>query len=254
MGKFIKTQRDGRLLIITIDRPEVRNCLNSPSCHELSAIWDEFDADPDLWIAIITGAGDKAFCAGHDLSDNDPMPTTGWAGLSQRLKPVSKPMIAAVNGQTYGGGFELALGCDIIIADERAVFAMSEPRVGFVAGGGGADRLALRLPTPVAMGILLTGRRVDAAEAHRWGIATDVAPAGTALEVARRWADEILLCSPVAVRYTKQLAMAAIESEEIVAAMIRNRKQVREGLHKTADLQEGIDAFMQKRKPEWKGR
>ena len=123
--EYFKLERDGRLLFITINRPEVRNCLNAPSCHELSAIWDMFDSDPELWIAIITGAGDKAFCAGHDLGDEGPMPDSGWAGLSARTRPVSKPMIAAVNGQAYGGGFELALGCDIIIADERAVFAMS---------------------------------------------------------------------------------------------------------------------------------
>jgi enoyl-CoA hydratase/carnithine racemase len=252
--KYFDTQRDGPLLIITINRPEVHNCLNSPSCHELSAIWDEFDADPELWIAIITGSGDKAFCAGHDLGDDDPMPETGWAGLSGRLTPISKPMIAAVNGQTYGGGFELALGCDIIIADERAVFAMSEPRVGFVAAGGGADRLALRLPTPVAMGILLTGRRIEAAEAHRWGIATDIAPAGKSMEVARPWAEQILLCSPIAVRHTKQLAMAALEGEEWTAAMTLKRRESSRGLRKLADLKEGVDAFMQKRKPVWQGR
>ena len=252
--KYFELERDGRLLTITINRPEVRNCLNAPSCHELSAIWDAFDADPDLWIAIITGAGDRAFCAGHDLGDEGPMPASGWAGLSARTRPVSKPMIAAVNGQAYGGGFELALGCDIIIADERAVFAMSEPRVGFVAAGGGADRLALRLPTPVAMGMLLTGRRVEAAEAHRWGVATDVAPAGKSLDVARQWAEQILLCSPIAVRYTKQLALEAIESEQWIAAMAAKRLEISHELHKLADLKEGVDAFMQKRKPVWQGR
>jgi enoyl-CoA hydratase/carnithine racemase len=252
--KHFDTKRDGRLLIITIHRPEVRNCLNSPSCHELSAIWDEFDANPELWIAIITGHGEKAFCAGHDLSDDDPMPATGWAGLSARLRPISKPMIAAVNGQAYGGGFELALACDLIVADERAIFAMSEPRVGFVAAGGGADRLALRLPTAVAMGILLTGRRIDAVEAHRWGIVTDVAPTGTSMEVARQWADQILLCSPIAVRYTKQLALAALEGEEWTATMGQKRREISQSLHRLADLKEGVEAFMQKRKPVWQGR
>ena len=252
--EYFKLERDGRLLFITINRPEVRNCLNAPSCHELSAIWDMFDSDPELWIAIITGAGDKAFCAGHDLGDEGPMPDSGWAGLSARTRPVSKPMIAAVNGQAYGGGFELALGCDIIIADERAVFAMSEPRVGFVAAGGGADRLALRLPTPVAMGMLLTGRRVEAAEAHRWGIATDVAPAGKSVDVARQWAEQILLCSPIAIRYTKQLALEAIENEQWTATMAAKRLQISHELHKLADLKEGVDAFMQKRKPVWQGR
>jgi enoyl-CoA hydratase/carnithine racemase len=252
--EYFDIKREGRLLTVTIDRPEVRNCLNSRCCYELSTIWDEFDADPDLWVAIITGRGDRAFCAGHDLGDDGPMPPTGWAGLSARLKPISKPMIAAVNGQAYGGGFELALGCDIIIVDERAVFAMSEPRVGFVAAGGGADRLALRLPAPVAMGILLTGRRIEAVEAHRWGIATDLAPAGQTMEVARQWANEILLCSPIAVRYTKQLAMAGLESEQWTEAMRRKRGEINQGLLRLADLREGVDAFLQKRKPVWRGR
>jgi enoyl-CoA hydratase/carnithine racemase len=254
--KFIETERDGHLLIVTINRPEVRNALNAPSCHELSAVWDDFDADPELWIAIVTGAGDAAFCAGHDLTDgfDDPMPESGFAGLSSRTTPISKPIIAAVNGMAFGGGFELALGCDIIIADESAVFAMSEPRVGFVALGGGADRLALRLPTPIAMGILLTGRRLDAAEAHRWGIATDVAPAGTAMQIARKWADQILLCSPVAVRYTKQLALAAIESADWTTAATQRRNAVYADLIELADTQEGVNAFAEKRKPVWVGR
>ena len=254
MGEHIETERDGHLFVVTINRPEVRNSLNSAACHELSAIWDEFEADPELWIAIVTGAGDKAFCAGHDLSDDDPMPATGWAGLSLRTTPISKPMIAAVNGHAFGGGFELALACDIVVVDERANFAMSEPRVGFVALGGGADRLALRLPTPVAMGILLTGRRLEAAEAYRWGMATDVASAGTTMEVARRWAEQIMLCSPIAVRYTKQLALEALEGPEWTAAMGRRRQEIMNGLRSLADLQEGIDAFAQKRKPIWLGR
>ena len=114
--------------------------------------------------------------------------------------------------------------------------------------------MALRLPAAVAMGILLTGRRVDAAEAHRWGIVTDIAAAGKSMDVARQWADQILLCSPLAVRFTKQLALAGLEGEGWTEAMIQRRAEMRKDLHKLADLKEGVDAFVQKRKPVWQGR
>jgi enoyl-CoA hydratase/carnithine racemase len=249
----IRTERNGRVLTVTIARPEVRNALDAQTCHELSTVWDEFEADPDTWVAIVTGEGDRAFCAGHDLSDEDPMPDTGWAGLSSRLTTLSKPMIAAVNGNAYGGGFELALACDIVVADEHAAFAMSEPRVGFVALGGGADRLVRRLPAAIAMGLLLTGRRIDAGEAHRWGIVNEVAASGTVLERAVVWAEEILLCSPLAVRFTKQLALAALEGPEWTAARVLHREQVWDELVTTGDMREGVDAFNHKRAPHWSG-
>jgi enoyl-CoA hydratase/carnithine racemase len=254
MAKSIKTERENRIFTVTIDRPKVRNALNGASCQELSDAWDEFDADPELWIAIVTGAGDSAFCAGHDLSEDDPMPDSGWAGLSSRLEPISKPIIAAVNGNAYGGGFELALGCDIVLADERAAFAMSEPRVGYVALGGGADRLIRRLPAAIAMGLLLTGRRIDAAEAHRWGIVNEVAPAGSVVDLARSWAEEILLCSPLAVRYTKELALAALEGSAWTAERAEHRLDVLAKLMKLDDTREGVEAFTAKRKPQWTGR
>jgi enoyl-CoA hydratase/carnithine racemase len=254
MSDQISLQRDGHVLTVTIDRPHVRNALNGATCHELSDVWDDFEADPDLWIAIVTGAGDGAFCAGHDLSEEDPMPDSGWAGLSSRLAPLGKPLIAAVNGDAYGGGFELAIGCDILVADERAHFAMSEPRVGYAALGGGADRLVRRLPYAIAMGLLLTGRRIDAAEAHRWGIVNEVAPTGTAIEVARRWAGEIMLCSPPAVRLTKELALAALEGEDWTADRVEHRREVLQRLRTFEDTREGVDAFLQKRRPKWTGR
>jgi enoyl-CoA hydratase/carnithine racemase len=255
MYKYCRVDQHDRLLVITLNRPDVLNSLNAPACRELDEIFNGFERDPALWIALITGAGDRAFCAGHDLADapDAPMPPSGWAGLSERPHR-TKPLIAAVNGIAMGGGLEIALACDIVVADCRSQFAMSEPRVGAVALGGGAQRLALRLPRAIAMGMLLTGRRFDAVEAHRWGLVTEVAAAGQAMEVAHRWAAEILKCAPLAVRLTRELAMEVLEGEEFAALLGRRRLDFAARLFATQDTQEGMRAFLEKRAPVWLGR
>lgn len=255
MPEFIRTEKKGRVLVIVLNRPDVRNALHAPACRELSTVLDEFQADPELWVGIITGAGDQAFCAGHDLATGfeDPMPRTGWAGLAER-NDITKPLIAAVNGYAFGGGFEIALCCDIVLADERAVFSMSEPRVGFVALGGGVQRLGLSLPRSVAMDMLLTGRRMKAEEAHRWGILSEVAPAGSVMQLAHRCADEMMKCSPLALRFTKELALEAIEGSDLTCLISGGRKRVGTALRALSDTKEGVDAFLQKRRPVWMGR
>lgn len=255
MSEFLKLDRDAHVLTITLNRPAVHNALHVPACNELSAALDEYQLDPELWVAIITGAGERAFCAGHDLLDgfHTPMPSTGWAGLSERTD-ITKPLIAAVNGMAYGGGCEIALACDLVIADERAVFALSEPRVGFAATGGGITRLVQRVPAAIAMGMLLTGRRVDAAEAHRWGMATEVVPAGTSVEAAKRWANEMMACSPAALRYTKQLAMSVLDGTSSHVSTTNWRREIGAELRRLEDTREGVAAFAEKRKPVWKNR
>ena len=151
---------------ITINRPEVRNCLHPPAHEELAEVFDAYFADPRLWVAIITGAGDKAFCAGNDLiysTSGKPMhtPLSGFAGLTSR-RAMTKPVIAAVNGFALGGGFEIAMACHLVVADESATFALSEVKVGLIAGAGGLIRLPRAVPPKVATELILTGRRIDA--------------------------------------------------------------------------------------------
>lgn len=254
MNQYIRTERQGHVLIVTLDCPAKLNSLNAPACFELAAVWDQFEADDELWVAIVTGTGDRAFSAGHDLTDapDEPMPPSGWAGMAERK--FTKPLIAAVNGYALGGGFEIALVCDIVIASENASFALSEPLVGAVALGGGVQRLMKKMPPAIAMGILLTGKRMGAAEAHRWGVVTEVVPEGQALAAALRWAGEILACAPLAVRYTKQLAVETLEGDDFRQSLGDSSRAIAAKLFESEDTLEGIRAFSEKRKPRWQGR
>src|ERR1700729_567976 len=194
--QFCTVQDEGRLRIVTLNRPEVLNALHADANDELSAVWDEFAARDDLWVGIVTGAGGRAFSAGNDLKvqaagKRRPNGPNGFAGLSHRFD-LDKPTIAAVNGIAMGGGFEIALACDIIIASENAVFALPEPRVGLIAGAGGVHRLPRMIPQKLALGMILTGRRVPAAEAAQLGFVNEVVPPGQAVAAAKRWAALIL--------------------------------------------------------------
>jgi enoyl-CoA hydratase/carnithine racemase len=211
MPEFCEVEHDGHLCIVTMNRPEVMNALHPPANRELETVFDGFVADPDLWVAIITGAGDRAFSAGNDLKftaqagGRVELNPKGFAGLTARYDN-PKPVIAAVNGLAMGGGFEIALACDIIVASEKAVFALPEPRVGLAALAGGTHRLPRAIPLKHAMGMLLTGRRVGAEEGMRLGFVNEVVPEGQALAGARAWAEQILECAPISVRAKKQSA------------------------------------------------
>ena len=179
--KFSKVTRKGPITIVTLSRPEVYNALHIDAHFELNKVFDDFAADPEQWVAIVTGAGDKAFCAGNDLKWQAAGGKRGWdkggfAGLTSRFD-CDKPIIAAVNGVAMGGGFEIALACDLIIASENATFALPEPRVGLAALAGGLQRLPRQIGLKRAMGMILTARHVCAREGHELGFVNEVVPA-----------------------------------------------------------------------------
>lgn len=255
--QYISVAREDRLTIVTINRPEAHNALNAAAHDELAAAFDAFAADPDQWVAIITGAGEKAFCAGHDLKQQASgggmaTPPSGFGGLTARFD-LSKPVIAAVNGVAMGGGFEIVLACDIVVASARAAFALPEPRVGLAALAGGLQRLPRVVGLKHAMGMMLTGRRVASEEGARLGFVNEVVE-GDVLAAARRWAEEILACSPMSIRATKEAVLRGLDTPPdrflreqwdypAIATMMASH-----------DAVEGPAAFAEKRAPVWQGR
>jgi enoyl-CoA hydratase/carnithine racemase len=258
--RFATYEKRGRIAYITLDRPEVMNALHLDAHLELAEIWEDFRDDPDVWVAILTGAGERAFCAGNDLKVTAERTADGSDIQGDARPPFGritrdfdcpKPMIAAVNGVAVGGGLELALACDIVVAADHARFGLPEPRVGLFAGAGGIHRLARQVPFKLALGLLLTGRIFGAEEAQRIGLVNEVVPAPDLLGAAERWAAEILECSPVSVQLTKESALDGL-TFSVDDALARDHDRVRR-LLASADFVEGPRAFAEKRKPQWTG-
>jgi len=257
--EFIKVDREGPVTVITLNRPDVMNALHSPAHFEMDEALNAFAADPDQWVGIITGAGERAFSAGNDLKHQAggggmASPKSGFAGLTSRFD-LDKPLIAAVNGVAMGGGFEIALACDIIVASEAAVFALPEPRVGLAALAGGLHRLPRAIGVKRAMGMILTGRRVSAREGYELGFVNEVAAPGELMDVAKRWAATIGELSPMSIRASKQAVMQGLDEPTLEAAITgQNKYPAVAALFRSEDFKEGPMAFAQKRAPQWKGR
>ena len=257
--EFIAVERDGPITTITLNRPDVMNALHSPAHFEMDEALNAFAADPEQWVGIITGAGDRAFSAGNDLKwqatgGEMKSPPTGFAGLALRFD-LAKPLIAAVNGVAMGGGFEIALACDIILASENAVFALPEPRVGLAALAGGLHRLPRAIGVKRAMSMILTARRVSAVEGQELGFVHEVTTPEGLLPAARRLAAQICELSPMSIRASKQAVMQGLDEPTLEAAIRGQGKYPAvAALFRSEDLIEGPRAFAEKRAPHWTGR
>jgi crotonobetainyl-CoA hydratase/dehydration protein DpgD len=233
--------------------------------EELSPIWDDFEADEDIWVGVLSGAGTRAFSVGQDLKERAELlrsataePSTfgsrgksGWPRLTERFG-LAKPLIAKVQGYALGGGFELALACDIIVAAEDASFALPEARLGLIAGAGGVFRLARQLPIKTAMGYLMTGRTITATRAFELGLVNDVAPAENLDECVAGWVQDVLRCAPLAVRAVKEAVLTSADLPLMEA--FRTRYSWEEQRMHSHDAVEGPLAFVEKRLPQWTGR
>ncbi|MFM7120311.1 MAG: enoyl-CoA hydratase-related protein [Gammaproteobacteria bacterium] len=256
MPEFCSIEAQNHILTVTLERPERLNALHPLANAELGRVFDDFAADDDLWVAIITGRG-RGFSAGNDLryqaegGERVPMPR-GFGGLTSRFD-LTKPVIAAVNGVAMGGGFEIALACDLIIASEQATFALPEPKVGLAALAGGLNRLPRQIGVKRALGMILTGRHVSAREGYDLGFVNEVVPHDDVLAAAHRWAAQICECAPLSIRASKDVVYRSLDSASLADSMAAQYASVK-AMAQSADFIEGPRAFSEKRKPNWQGR
>lgn len=257
----IRYDLKGHVARVTVDRPHVLNALDARSTRRCNEIWDQIENDPSVHVVVVTGAGEKAFCTGADMSVGGVGKTgvdywaslepNGFAGLSLR-ETLDVPVIARVNGYALGGGMETVLGADLVIAAEHATFGLTEPRVGRVPLDGGMVKLRERIPHTQAMSLLLTGRKASAREMADMGLVNEVVPMAELDQAVDRWVEQILACAPTSLRAIKQVVTrtAHLSPREAHAARLPALMEALVSPNAT----EGVEAFQQKRKPNWSDR
>lgn len=257
----VKYEIRGRVAHITLNRPNVLNAMDIRMHEELGYVWDDFERDDELWIGVLTGAGSRSFSVGQDLKELVERTRTGvppssfgsahgagWPRLTERFR-LSKPLIARVNGYAFGGGFELALACDIIIASEEASFALPEAKLGLIPGAGGLFRLTRQVPYKVAIGHLMTGRSMSAKRAYELGLVNEVVPGAALDNCVEQWIEDILRCAPLSVRAIKQVGLTS--SHLALEEAFTTRYEAEDIRRHSRDCQEGPLAFVEKRAPMW---
>jgi crotonobetainyl-CoA hydratase len=248
----------GHVARITIDRPETLNAIDAATEAELETIWQRIEVDRSVRLAVLTGAGERAFCAGADMKGASktgleywaaPRPN-GFGGIALR-NSLDIPVIARVNGHALGGGFEMVLGCDLVIAAEEATFGLPEPRVGRLPLDGGMVLLQRQVPLKLAMGMLLTGRRLSASEARAMGLVNEIAPRAHLDAAVDRWIADILACAPLPLRAIKQTVRRTAHLSAVEAQALRLPALIE--CLQSSDGREGVSAFREKRTPIWTG-
>jgi crotonobetainyl-CoA hydratase len=258
------SERHGNVLVITLNRPDARNAVNGAMSTAIGDALQAAQEDPEVWVVVITGAGDRSFCAGADLKAisrrenlfHPQHPEWGFAGYVRHF--IDKPTIAAVNGTALGGGTELALASDLVVADESATFGLPEVKRGLIAAAGGVFRIVDQLPRKVAMQLLFTGEPISADEALRWGLINQVVPHGAgnpALDAALQLAQRVTVNAPLAVQATKRVAAGIDDGTSPVDELgwTRTMREIGAVL-RSADAREGPLAFAEKRPPVWQAR
>jgi enoyl-CoA hydratase len=250
----VLSERRGRVLVITINRPEQRNAVNAAVAAGIAAALDELDGDPDLSIGVLTGAG-KGFCAGMDLKafvkgDRPYAGDRGFAGITQR--PAEKPLIAAIEGFALAGGLEVALACDLIVASRGARLGVPEVKRSLVAAAGALLRLPRTLPRNVAMELALTGEPIDAQRGYELGLVNRLSDPGEALRTALELADAIAVNGPLALAATKRVMVESADWPD--SEFFERQAEVIAPVMSSEDAREGATAFAEKRAPVWKGR
>ena len=255
----VRFEVDGRVGRITLDRPDRLNAIDPATERRLLECWDEIENNPDIWCVVLTGAGERAFCVGADMKSDSASGLEYWAesrpqgfgGIALR-RTLDVPVIARVNGFALGGGFEMVLGCDIVVACEDAEMGLPEPRVGRIPLDGGVIRLARKLPHNLAMGMLMTARRVPARVLAQWGVVNQAVPRDELDAAVDSWLAEILACAPLSLRAVKQIVQRTAhltlnEAQALKLPAVVTALQSEDG-------EEGVRAFNEKRPPVWRGR
>ncbi|MGH9047325.1 MAG: crotonase/enoyl-CoA hydratase family protein [Acidimicrobiales bacterium] len=253
----ILRERRGQVEVLTLNRPEARNAVNGEVAKQMTAALDDLDKDGEVRVIILTGAGDKAFCAGMDLKafgagggGSIGAGAGGFAGFARRSVPV--PVIAAVNGPALAGGFELVLACDLVVAAENAIFGIPEAKRGLLAAGGGLVRLPKRVPLATAMELALTGDSITAQRGYELGLVNRVVPADRVMDESLALAGRIIENAPLSVRYSREITIQAAEVSEEEAWKLSDEATAK--VFTSADAMEGPLAFAEKRAPNWQGR